>query len=88
MVTSSLLIQAASNAVASVQKQIDTFEGIEIVRAMDCRMAVVLESESTREAAAQAEALRSLDGVQGVELVSHFFEDEAFDPVGQEHVGE
>ena len=50
--------------------------GTTIATEHDNGFAVVLETESTDAAAMLTEQIRSVEGVTGVELVAHFFEEE------------
>jgi len=50
-----------------------------IVKSSGHKFAVVLETASTEDAAALTERIQTTEGVTGIELVAHFFEDEVLD---------
>ncbi len=75
-VVSSILVHAEAKDFATVEKKIASVPQMEIIETAENKLAVVLETESTEYAVGLWEDIRRLDGVTGVEIISHFFEDE------------
>ena len=75
-VVSSILVHADAANFATVQKKIAAVPQMEIIETAENKLAVVLETESTEYAVGLCEDIRSLEGVSGVEIISHFFENE------------
>lgn len=77
MITSSLVIHARPNEFNSVKNMLSENTQIEIVDSMENKIAVVLETESTADAVNITNDIRAAVGVAGVQIASHFFEDES-----------
>ena len=75
-VISSLVVHTRSEDGNGVADAIRALDSAEIVKAIDNKLAVVLETKTTEDAAALTERIQSTEGVTGIELVAHFFEDE------------
>jgi len=75
-VVSSILVHADAENFAMVKEKIASVPQMEIVETAENKLAVVLDTESTEYAVGLCEDIRRLDGVSGVEIISHFFEDE------------
>ena len=82
-VVSSLVVQARRADSAEVEAAILSMDGASIAEKIDNKFAVVLETESTDSAAGLTERIRAIDGVTGVELVAHFFEEEVLDDTNE-----
>jgi len=79
MITSSLVIHSKPNEFETVKNKLSENVQIEIIDSMENKIAVVLETESTEEAVNITNYIRTLEGVAGLEVASHFFEDESLD---------
>ncbi len=75
-VISSILVHADEGNFAVVQEKIASVPQMEIIETAENKLAVVLETESTEYAVGLCEDIRALEGVTGVEIITHFFEDE------------
>ncbi len=75
-VVSSILVHADADNFTQVKEKIASVPQMEIIETAENKLAVVLETESTEYAVGLCEDIRSLKGVSGVEIISHFFEDE------------
>ena len=82
MVVSSILVHAEQGQFEIVEGHIQNITEAEIVKTRQSKLAVVLQTESTADAVRITSDLRSFPGINGVELVSHFFEDEVLDKEG------
>jgi nitrate reductase NapAB chaperone NapD len=78
-VVSSLVVHTRQDGTADVARAISALEGATVAEEYHHTFAVVLETTSTESAADLTERIRSIDGVTGVELVAHFFEEEVLD---------
>ncbi len=76
VVFSSIIVQSRSDRSQTVEQAILDCEGATIATKQDHKFAVVLEAVSSQELVSKTEMIRSIDGVTGVELVAHFFEEE------------
>jgi len=77
MITSSLVIHAKSEVFDNVKNKLAEYEHIEVIDSIENKIAVVLETKSTEDAVNISNYIRSMDGVSGLEVTSHFFEDES-----------
>ncbi len=77
MVISSLLIKSDCDSPEVLAAVMNAIEGVEVTETREKNFAIVLETESTQEAVAITARLEALPGVVNLQLVSHFFEDEA-----------
>ena len=84
-VISSIVVSARPGEYGSVCKAIEALPWATVVTERNFKLAVVLETESTDSSAALAEKIRSIEGVAGVELVAHFFEEEVLDDTPNEN---
>ncbi len=75
-VVSSILVHADADNFAIVKEKIALVPQMEIIETDENKLAVVLETVSTEYAVGLCEDIRRLEGVSGVEIISHFFEDE------------
>jgi nitrate reductase NapAB chaperone NapD len=76
LVVSSILVHAERGEFETVAGHIQNITEAEIVETRQSKLAVVLQTESTADAVRITSELRSFPGINGVEMVSHFFEDE------------
>jgi len=76
VVISSIVVQSRSDRSRFVEQAILDCDGATIASKQDHKFAVVLEAESSESLALKTELIRSIEGVTGVELVAHFFEEE------------
>ena len=79
VVISSLVVDTRGGSTDAVGEAIRALDSAEIVEASGHKFAVVLETASTEDAADLTEKIRATEGVTGIELVAHFFEDEVLD---------
>ena len=75
-VVSSILVHANAENFDTIQKKIALVPQMEIIDTAENKLAVVLETVSTEYAVGLCEDIRALEGVNGVEIISHFFEEE------------
>ncbi len=75
-VVSSILVHADAANFTTVRDKIASVPQMEIVETAENKLAVVLETLSTEYAVGLCEDIRRLEGVSGVEIISHFFEEE------------
>lgn len=61
---------------AKIREAMESLPGVTVATEHEHKFAVVLETDSTDSAAELTETIRSIEGVTGVELVAHFFEEE------------
>jgi len=79
VVISSLVVHTRGGHTDAVGGAIRALDNAEIVKSSGHKFAVVLETASTEDAAALTERIQTTEGVTGIELVAHFFEDEVLD---------
>jgi len=77
VVVSSLLVISDSDAPETLETDINSIEGVEVTEIRDSKFAVVVETRNTQDAVEITARLKQLPGVVSLQLVSHFFEDEA-----------
>jgi len=75
-VVSSILVHTEARDFTKVQEKIASVPQMEIIETAENKLAVVLETVSTEYAVGLCEDIRALNGVTGVEIISHFFENE------------
>jgi len=76
MVISSWVIHSSESLFETIKAGIIAMPNIEIVDEREFKLATVIETESTDEAADLADRVRAMQGVSALDIVSHFFEDE------------
>ncbi len=76
MVFSSLVIHTQPQSASGVEQLINGFDQAEIVEKSESGFAVLLQTDSTDEAAGITSILTDSPGILSVQLVAHFFEEE------------
>ena len=79
VVISSFVVQTRGDRTLSIGEAIRDCEGATIVTEHEHKFAVVLEAASSEALASKTDQIRSIEGVTGVRLVAHFFEEEISD---------
>ena len=79
MVISSWVIHSSESLFETIKARVIAIPNIEIVDDREFKLATVIETESTEEAADLADRVRAMEGVTALDIVSHFFEDEVLD---------
>ncbi|MCK5126062.1 MAG: chaperone NapD [candidate division Zixibacteria bacterium] len=79
MVISSWVIHSSESLFDKIKTNLTAIPNIEITDEQDFKLAAVIETKSTAEAADLASHVRGMEGVNGLDIVSHFFEDETLD---------
>jgi nitrate reductase NapAB chaperone NapD len=83
VVCSSLVVHCDPERLTPAVASLKEIACVDVVTSRDHKVAIVMETESTEEAVRVAREIESLDGVKRLELVSHFFEDEARDQLNE-----
>lgn len=76
VVVASIVVHARPGRASDVREDVCALRGASVVMEHEHKLAVVLETQTTESAADMTERIRAIDGVTGVELVAHFFEEE------------
>ena len=79
MVISSWVIHSSELLFEKIKTDLSTIPNIEITDEREFKLATVVETETTEDAAGLANQVREMKGVIGLDIVSHFFEDEVLD---------
>lgn len=78
MVYSSVLVSVESDKIFEIITELRNFKGVDVLDNKDGKVALVIESDNTEGLASIAEEIRQIENITGVEIISHFFEEEAF----------
>ncbi len=80
MVVSGLLINTVPEKLEQVKKELGAINGLEIHSIIDdYKIVVVVESETVEDEIAISGKIAKMDGVLGINLAYHHFEDQAMD---------
>ncbi len=76
MVISSWVIHSSDSFLEEIKSKLAVISNIEVTEEREFKLAVVIETTTTEEAADLANQVRGFEGVTGLDIVSHFFEEE------------
>ncbi len=80
MVVSGLLVNTLPEKLAQVKKNLGTMKGVEINSVVDgYRIIVIVESKTVEDEVDISKAIAEMDGVLGINLAYHHFEDNEAD---------